>query len=105
MLNHKSKLKLTLVTTVFMSIIAYCLIALAQDPQAVVPVEAAAEGAAPASPFFMDKLIKGFQDGGAFMYVIACISMFAFAIFLERFYSLVVKYDVNGISLMGKIQN
>jgi biopolymer transport protein ExbB/TolQ len=104
MSNHKSKLTLVIASSVFMAIIAFCLIALAQDPGAV-PAEGAEEIATTASPFFMDKLIKGFQDGGAFMYIIAMISMFAFAIFLERFYSLVVKFDVNGIALMSKIQN
>jgi biopolymer transport protein ExbB len=101
MILNKSKMKFSIAISLFLGIIAYCFLALSQeavDPAVVGEVEAA-------SPFIFDRLIRGFQQGGAFMYVIAIISMFALAIFIERFYSLVLRYDVNGVALMNKVQN
>lgn len=49
-------------------------------------------------------VVKAFQDGGSFMYVILGISMVAIAIAVERIYFIVVKYNINGSAFMEKIK-
>jgi len=100
MLSRRNNFKFIIGLAVFLGIIAYALLAIGQevDPALVGETEAA-------SPFIFDRLIRGFQDGGAFMYVITIISVFALAIFIERFFSIILRYDINGVALMNKVQN
>lgn len=50
------------------------------------------------------ELVRYFDQGGNFMYVIALVSIVAMAIIIERIIFIVFRYNVNGMAFMAQIK-